>query len=126
MATRFDEANPIFPVRNVAKALEHYQRLGFTVKAYAEGDPSDPIYGFVDRDAVHLHLTRYAELDPKTNSSACYLRVENADNVHAEWARAGVPGRLSAPEDTAYGLREFFHIDPDGNLLRVGSELSRG
>jgi hypothetical protein len=23
--------------------------------------------------------------------------------------------------DTEYGLREFAHIDPDGNLIRVGS-----
>ena len=126
MGARFHEVSPVFPVRNVARALEHYRRLGFAVQAYGEGDPSDPIYGFVDRDAVHLHLTRFAELDPKSNSSACYLKVADADELHAEWAKAGVEGRLSEPTDTPYRLREFFHVDPDGNLLRVGSELAAG
>ena len=42
MPTRFEEANPIFPVRDVARALEHYRRLGFTAAAYGEGDASDP------------------------------------------------------------------------------------
>jgi hypothetical protein len=124
MAARFQAVSPVLPVRNVAKALEHYRRLGFDVQAYGEGDPSDPIYGFVDRDAVHLHLTRFADLDPSTNCSACYLKVADADDLHAEWARAGLPGRLSEPTNTEYGLREFFHIDPDGNLLRIGSDSS--
>ena len=124
MGVEFLEVSPVFPVRNVATALHHYRRLGFDVKAYGEGDASDPIYGFVDRDAVHLHLSRFAELDPKTNCSACYLKVANADELHAEWKRAGVSGHLSEPTDQPYGLREFFHVDPDGNLLRVGSDLS--
>jgi catechol 2,3-dioxygenase-like lactoylglutathione lyase family enzyme len=124
MGGRFREVYPVLPVKNVARALEHYRRLGFQVKAYGEGDPSDPIYGFVDRDDVHLHLTRFAELDPKQNCSACYLKVADAAEIHAEWSRAGVPGHLSPPADQPYGLREFFHVDPDGNLLRVGSDLS--
>lgn len=66
----------------------------------------------------------YAELDPKNNCSACYLKVTDASEVHAEWTRAGVEGRMSEPTDMPYGLREFIHVDPDGNLLRVGSELT--
>ena len=126
MGVRFQEVSPVFPVRNVAKALEHYRQLGFDVQAYGEGEPNDPIYGFVDRDAVHLHLTQFAQLDPSSNCSACYLKVADADELYAEWAQADVPGRLSEPRDTPYGLRECFHFDPDGNLVRVGSEMSRG
>jgi hypothetical protein len=77
----------------------------------------------VDRDAVHLHLSRFAELEPSTNCSACYLKVADADALHAEWSRAGIPGRLTQPVDMPYGLREFAHVDPDGNLLRIGSEI---
>lgn len=47
----------------------------------------------------------------------------DADALHAEWSAAGVEGRLSGPEDTPYGLREGFHIDPDGILLQFGSWL---
>ena len=38
---------------------------------------------------------------------------------------AGVEDRLRAPFDTPYGLREFGYVDPDGNLLRVGSSLTK-
>lgn len=43
--------------------------------------------------------------------------------LHAEWATADVEGRLHAPTDTDYGLREGAYVDPDGNLLRYGSPL---
>ncbi|HEX6836345.1 MAG TPA: VOC family protein [Polyangia bacterium] len=114
---------PVFPVRSVRSALELYGRLGFTAKPYHELDGGDPIYGFVDRDGVALHLARVADLDGAKNTSACYLYVADANALHAEWKRAGVPGRLTEPEDTPYQLREFTYVDPDGNLLRVGSDL---
>jgi len=37
--------------------------------------------------------------------------------------RFGIEGRLAPPENTDYGLREMALTDPDGNLLRMGSEL---
>jgi uncharacterized glyoxalase superfamily protein PhnB len=114
---------PVFPVRNVTTALAHYRALGFEATAYAENDPHGPIYGFVERDGVQLHLSRVLELDPKKSVSACYLYVEDADALRAAWTAAGVEGRFTAAEDTPYGLREFAHVDPEGNLIRVGSPL---
>jgi hypothetical protein len=46
-----------------------------------------------------------------------------ADALHAAWQVANVEGRLVALEDTPYSLREFAHIDPDGNLMHIGSPL---
>jgi len=115
---------PVLPVRDVIAALAHYQRLGFSTDAYGENDgDAGPGYGFVCLGPVELHLSRTPALDPAANTSACYVYVSDADALHAEWAAGGVPGRLTAPEDTPYGLREFAHVDPDGNLLRIGSEL---
>jgi hypothetical protein len=37
----------------------------------------------------------------------------------------GVEGRFRSPAETTSGKREFGYIDPDGNLLRVGSALER-
>lgn len=113
-------AVPILPVRCVPDALAHYQRLGFTTTAYA-GDGE--AYGFLRRDGIELHVTRHAALDPAENTAACYLYVEDADTLHVAWQAAEAEGRLIPPADTAYGLREFAHIDPDGNLLHVGSPL---
>jgi hypothetical protein len=121
----FERVAPVLPVRDVAAALEHYRRLGFEARAYDEAGPHGPIYGFLCRSGVDVHLTRFAELDPHANTSALYLYVADADALHREWTDAAVPGRLTSPADTPYGLREFAHIDPDGNLLRVGSSISR-
>ena len=45
-----------------------------------------------------------------------YLHVDDADALYALWQAAAVEGRLTIPRDTAYRMREFAHVDPDGNL----------
>jgi hypothetical protein len=115
----FDSVAPVLPVLDLDAALERYRRLGFDVRAYAGPDR----YGFVRRGAVHLHLSEWAEHDPRRTASQVYLYVSDADAVRGEWAAAGVEGRLSAAAETAYGLREFAYVDPDGTLHRVGSPL---
>jgi hypothetical protein len=116
---------PVFPVASVTAALAHYRKLGFEGRPYVETSPDGPIYGFLSWGAVEIHLALVRGLDPRTTTSACYLYVSDAKALHAAWRAAGVGGRLTDPEDTAYGLREFAHIDLDGNLVRVGSELAR-
>ncbi|QCG91165.1 VOC family protein [Azospirillum sp. TSH100] len=125
MTIRFERVAPILPVRDVRAALAHYRRLGFTVTAYDEA-AADPVYGFLDWGGVGLHLALVPDLDPERSAVACYLYVSDADALHAAWTAATVGGRLTAVADTPYGLREFAHIDPDGNLLRVGAEAGRG
>jgi hypothetical protein len=53
--------SPIFPVRDLRRALAHYASLGFEVTPYADGDG----YGFADRDGVSLHLSVKAGHDPE-------------------------------------------------------------
>jgi SnoaL-like domain len=111
-------AAPILPVRELASALEHYRQLGFLVRAYEGGG-----YGFIERAGVELHLAELEDLDPRTNVSAVYLYVDDADALHAEWRASGVAGEFFDPVDAEYGLREGAHADPDGNLIRFGSPL---
>jgi hypothetical protein len=118
--TMFERVAPVIPVRDLAAALDRYQRLGFTTQAY-EGDAR---YGFADRDSVSLHLGEWDDYDPKRTGAVVYLYVTDADAVHAEWAQVGVPGRLGQPCDREYGLREFGYVDLDGTLHRVGSTIS--
>lgn len=114
-----ERAVAVLPVRDIATATTHYRLLGFTVRAY-EGDAP---YAYASRAAVEVHLTESADLEPARNSSALYLYVGDADAQYAQWRLTGVEGRLIAPVDTEYGLREGAHVDPDGNLLRFGSPL---
>jgi DNA-binding MarR family transcriptional regulator len=106
--------SPIFPVRDVATALDHYRSLGFEVTSYDDG------YGFADRDGVSLHLTAAGEHD----FGRCYLYVRDADALYEEWSHPGVAGVTRQPGPTPYKLKEGSHSDPDGNLIRFGSPLA--
>ncbi|QCO05797.1 bleomycin resistance protein [Azospirillum argentinense] len=123
MAVHFERVAPILPVRDVRAALAHYRRLGFEATAYEEA-AADPIYGFLAWGGVSLHLARVPDLDPSRSVTACYLYVDDADALYAAWQAAGTDGLLTTIADTPYGLREFAHIDPDGNLLRVGAPIA--
>ena len=116
-ATTLRRIAPVFVTTDLARALAHYQRLGFTVQAYDDAD----YYGYASRDGVEIHLARVDRIDLRMTTSCAYLWVDDAAALHAEWAAAGVPGRLHPPRRTDYGLDEGAHVDPDGNLIRFGS-----
>ena len=113
--TTFRRIAPVFVTTDVARALAHYERLGFAVEAYDDG------YGYACRDGIEIHLAKVDQIDRRTTTSCAYLWVDDAARLHDEWAAAGLPGRLEAPNPTDYGLDEGAHVDPDGNLIRFGS-----
>ncbi len=119
---RFSSFSPVFPVRDVRRALAHYASLGFEVQPYADGDG----YGFAGRDEVSLHLSLDEGHGPEADHQhvgTAYLYVEDADALYEEWARPGVGGLTRHVGDTPYKLREGSHVDPDGNLIRFGSPM---
>ncbi len=121
-AIDFTSVSPIVPVRNLDLALARYRRLGFDARAY-EGPER---YGFVDRGSVSMHLIEWADHDPKRTAASVYLYVSDADALYAEWAALdNLEGRMIAPHDRPYGLREFGYVDPDGTAHRIGSPLGR-
>ena len=58
------EIVPIFPTRDLGASIERYARLGFTTSTF--DDDGVAIYGFLERNGVHVHLTPFDELDPAT------------------------------------------------------------
>lgn len=117
----FKRVSPVFPVRDLELALEHYHRLGFAVRRHHGPDA----YAFAQRDGIELHLTEVHDLKPRKNTTAVYLYVDDADALYREWRSAGVDGRLVEPRQTSYGLREGACLDRDANLIRFGSETPR-
>lgn len=115
---QFRTIAPVLLVRDLTRAMDHFTRLGFDVTESEGGG-----YAFAKRDEVWVHLESAPDLGPGAEGSSCYLYVADADEVHAEWRASGALGVLMPPHDTEYGLREFAHFDPDGNLIRVGSWL---
>jgi hypothetical protein len=78
---------------------------------------------------IGLHFFSSPGFDPWSSDAGCYLYVDDADALHAEFERLNLPGQSiprlhGSPEETDYGLREFAVVDLDGNLLRIGSRVS--
>jgi catechol 2,3-dioxygenase-like lactoylglutathione lyase family enzyme len=122
-----DRAVPVLPSRHLRETLAFYERLGFE----SRGQPPERWnYLILGRGGVELHFWLHEDVDPLTTDAGCYVRVADADALHAEWERLGVPtdpatgSRLVAPVETDYGMREFALVDPSGNLLRIGSPRS--
>jgi aminoglycoside 6'-N-acetyltransferase I len=121
--TDHDRAIPMLPSRSIAATTAFYRALGFDGGAH----PFSADYAVFTRGTLELHFFTHRDLVPAASSAGCYLRVLDVDDLHRDFARAGLPGvgmpRLEHPEDKPWGLREFALVDPDGNLLRIGQRL---
>ena len=110
-------AVPVLPVADLARAMAWYGRLGFaTVAEYGD-------YAIVSFAGAEAHLAVHdATATPGTSLGGAYLRVADADAVHAGWEAVGAR-IIAEPADQPHGTREFATEDLDGNLWRVGSPL---
>ena len=118
-------AVPILPAVDLDATLAFYERLGFE---NAGAPPSQWDYLIIRRGSVQLHFYADPELDPLTTAFSCYLYTDDADALYGAWKEIGIPAdpatgsRLQGPpEKRDYGMREFALVDPNGNLVRVGS-----
>jgi predicted enzyme related to lactoylglutathione lyase len=114
---------PGIPTTDMARTIEHYQRLGFTFSAPGSaGPPAGAGFAIGERDGVALHFVLKPDHDPSRTATWVYISVEDADELSAELDASGA-GQGRTPHDTDYKMRELAHIDPDGNLLLFGSPL---
>ncbi len=101
---------PIFRVDDAAEAVKWYARLGFEVVGEHRFAPELPLYVFLERNGVQLHLSEHTgDARPGT---LVYYWVDDVDAVGGEF---GVE-----PHDEPWG-REVELTDPDGNRLRIAT-----
>jgi catechol 2,3-dioxygenase-like lactoylglutathione lyase family enzyme len=117
---------PILPSRDLRETLAFYEALGFENRG---APPEQWEYLIIGRGGLELHFYADPHVDPLTTAASCYAFVDDAQELHDEWAGLVVPdaatgSRLMAPVVTDYGIREFALVDRSGNLLRVGSGLT--
>jgi hypothetical protein len=115
----FSSVSPVVPVRDLDAALDRYRQLGFDAHAYDGPDR----YGYANRGEVEIHISEWAEHDPRSSGAVIYLYVSDARALRREWKASGVEGRLTRLHDTPYGLQEFAFVDVDGTAHRVGSPI---
>jgi uncharacterized glyoxalase superfamily protein PhnB len=120
MQTRFPQAVPEIPVRNVDEAAQYYVRvLGFS---FDWGNDAGGIGG-VSQGDCRMFLTNQpfrGEHGPK-GPVIVWLNLgskQEVDELFERWKASGAT-IVEAVEDKPWNLREFRVADPDGNQLRV-------
>jgi catechol 2,3-dioxygenase-like lactoylglutathione lyase family enzyme len=111
---------PQFLVDDLERSIAYYRKLGFTF-----GEPWDGFYAIGYLDGLELHLKE----TPRNQAE----RQHRRDNEHLD-AAAGVDGIEAFYEQcvangvailkplapTAWGTKDFYIEDPDGNIVSFG------
>ena len=108
-----DQMVPVFRVEDAPKATEFYQRIGFVLEGTHQFKPHLPIYAFLRRGDVQLHLSEHTGDAPM--KSLAYFWVSDIDTI---------ADALEATVTQAPWARELEVIDPDGNIIRCGQPNS--
>jgi catechol 2,3-dioxygenase-like lactoylglutathione lyase family enzyme len=118
---------PYFPVADVAKSAEYYERvLGFRAE-YSAGTP--PEFVIVSRDGLSMMLKRVqnperiAPSESQGGTWDAFFWVRDADRLHAELSRAGATVVYGPLVQQHYNMKEFAVRDIDGHVLGFGEAL---
>lgn len=120
-----DQAIPILLSRDISKSVDFYQKLGFESR-YPINATTD--YVILCRGSLEIHLSFFPDIVPSESHLACYLRVAQVDELFQAFQTLKLPvegiPRLGSLEDKPWGMREFYVVDPDGNLLKIGQVIA--
>ena len=116
-AVTFEGATPILRVADLQASIDYYVRvLGFEL-AWGGVD-----FGCVTRGKAALMLSEDTQGKAGT---WVWIGVSDADALHAELTASGARIR-HAPVNFPWGSRELHVFDPDGHVLRFGSDVRDG
>ncbi len=109
----FERCEPILRVENMEASIRFYvDRLGFRNAPWGTND-----FTHVARDQAGIYLCRQNQ---GLGKAWIWVGVEDVEKLHEEYAARGVKIRLD-PTNFPWAL-EMQVEDPDGNVLRLGSE----
>ena len=113
ITVRFEGGQPILRVEDMKASLHFYvDQLGFR-----NADWGDENFTGINRDKVAIYLCRGGQ---GRGGAWMWIGVEDAEKLHEELQARGVAIRMP-PTNYSWAL-EFHVEDPDGNVLRFGSE----
>ena len=111
--TTFEHADPILRVADMRQSLQYYvDVLGFTNADWGSDD-----FTCVTRDGASIYLCQGDQGHPGT---WVWLGVEDVEELHDEYKTSGAT-ILHPPENFPWAC-EMKVGDPDGHVLRFGSE----
>jgi len=104
-----EELIPIFHVADAKKTAAWYGRLDFEIESEHRFAPTLPLYLFLCRGEVRLHLSEHkGDARPGT---LVYFWVDDVDRIASEFGLKVVQQPWARQVDLT---------DPDGNRLRIG------
>ena len=111
--TRFEHAEPILRVSNMTASVRYYSDvLGFVNAEWGTDE-----FTVVSRDGASIYLCRESQGQPGT---WVWVGVEDAAALYQEYVASGARVR-HPPRNYTWAL-EFHVEDPDGHVLRFGSD----
>jgi predicted enzyme related to lactoylglutathione lyase len=114
--TRFESADPILRVEDMAAAVRYYAEvLGFQPVSWGNDD-----FTSVRRDRAGIYLARG---DQGHTGGWAWIGVEDVEELYAELQAKGA--RIRHPPRNYPWALEFHVEDLDGNVLRMGSDAKR-
>ncbi|NNF08025.1 MAG: VOC family protein [Candidatus Eisenbacteria bacterium] len=118
----FRRATPVLRSADYARSRKFYtEQLGFNVVEEG-GDPAR--FGILERDRAVIFIDSWHDgPGAKQKGWNAYFHLENLKAFHSELTAAGAP-IVRDPEKTNYGMLEMEVMDPDGNVICFGQELS--
>ncbi|MGZ4900907.1 MAG: glyoxalase superfamily protein [Candidatus Angelobacter sp.] len=109
----FENSQPILRVEDMDTSVRFYvNKLGFKNATWGGGD-----FTSVNRDHAGIYLCRG---DQGRGGAWVWIGVEDAEKLHEELKARGVAIRM--PLTNHSWALEFQVEDPDGNVIRFGSE----
>lgn len=112
-SVRFENSQPILRVENMAASLRFYVGLlGFQNASWGSED-----FTSVNRDQAGIYLCRGGQ---GAGGAWIWIGVEDVAKLREEFAARGVAIRME-PRNFPWAL-EMHVEDPDGNVIRFGSE----
>lgn len=111
---------PQFLVEDLERAMAYYQKLGF-----AFGEPWDGFYAIGELDGLELHLKEAPKHDADRQHRREREHLDAAagvDGIEAFYERCVANGAmiLRPLSATAWGTKDFYIEDPDGNVISFG------
>ncbi|MFZ0773816.1 MAG: glyoxalase superfamily protein [Candidatus Sulfotelmatobacter sp.] len=112
----FENSQPILRVENMEASLRFYvDLLGFKNAPWGNAD-----FTSVNRDRAGIYLCQRGQGQGK---AWIWIGVEDVERLHQEYKSRGVT-ILMSPTNYPWAL-EMHVEDPDGNVIRFGSEPKR-
>jgi len=126
MKPRLTSFAPQFIVDDLERSMAYYRKLGFTF-----GEPWDNFYAIGQLDGLELHLKELPKDEAARRQPRDSERLDAAagvDGIEEFYTRCTASGItiLKPLTATAWGTKDFYIEDPDGNVICFGGRPAAG